>query len=475
MSSSPAPPTDASAAPTEPGLLQRLFTPVDGSSLVAFRLIFGGCMLFEHMKYWLKGYHQHALIDPIFHFSFYGFSWVKELPEPAMNAVFVAIALSSFCVMVGAFYRIAAAVLFVTFSYTFLLEATAYRNHVYLLSLLSFMMIFLPAHRAFSVDARRNPELKSQVIPVWPVWLLRFQIGVVYFFAGVAKFDPDWIAGRAIESIFRAGDHSPEVLTFLLQTPVKFFFVWSGMCFDLFVPFLLLWRRTRPFAYLAVMGFHLTNATFLVDVGIFPWFTLMASSIYFSPSWPRRLIARLDASVRRSPPELEGARPPTSLTGLQKSIVAVLLVHVAFQLFMPLRQHLYPGWTSWTHEGHRWAWRMKLVTKDVQTMRFYTLDESGRKIELPVDTIPPSTGRPVRLAPFQTGRVGRQPDLLIQYVHDIAQNLKLTTGKDMPVYADVWVSLNGRPAQQIVDPNVDLSKERATLAHSKWILPYRGE
>lgn len=441
--------SDSHDRTADPGALSRLFRPVDISSLVAFRIILGGCMLWENTRYWLAGYFREYLITPEFHFKFYGFSWVGELPEFWMQVVFLLLVVSSFGVLVGAFYRVSCLVMFLTFSYTFLLEATAYRNHVYLLALLSFLMIFLPAHRAYSFDARRRPETGSLTTPVWTIWLLRFQLGAVYFFAGVAKFDPDWIAGRSLEAIFRSEGHSPELVSFLLQGWVTHFFVWSGLCFDLLITFALLWRRTRLLSYIGASSFHLVNGTFLVSVGIFPWFMLFATTIFFDPNWPREVLSRLGLPIRRLIPEVEDSAAPVRLDAMRRCVVGLLALYVSIQVLLPLRQHLYPGDTAWTHQGHRWAWRMKLVAKAATDIRLrsvdpVTFDEVNLDPNLRV------------LLPWQVERMARQPDLTLQFVHALHDRILEQTGKDLPIYADILVSLNGRPPMPILDPNVDL-------------------
>ena len=34
---------------------------------------------------------------------------------------------------------------------------------------------------------------RPTVVPIWVVWLLRFQVGMVYFFSGLAKVNGDWL------------------------------------------------------------------------------------------------------------------------------------------------------------------------------------------------------------------------------------------------------------------------------------------
>ena len=452
-------------SPSRETWTERLFRPVDIASLAAFRIVFGGCMLFENARYWIEGYLYKTLVAPEFHFKFYGFTWIEELPAGAMLGVFTLMILSSLGVLLGAFYRTSATILFVTFSYCFLLEACAYRNHFYLLALLALIMIFLPAARAWSVDAKLKPAKESQWTPQWTVWLLQFQLGIVYFFAGVAKIDPIWISGESFRAIIDSESHSSSVTGFLKQPWVLGIFIWSGMLFDLTITFFLLWARTRWFAFLGAAGFHLTNALFLVSVGIFPWFMLLGSTIFFPPNWPRALLSKIDSGswpLHLTP--VDAASLPFSRR--RSLIVTVLAVHVAIQIFLPLRQHLYPGNTSWTHEGHRWAWRMKLVPKSLTSIRIFTVDpDTGQTIEL-------NDNIQYAVAPWQRERMGRQPDLLLQFVHDLDAKLTEKLGRDFPIYADVRVTMDGNLAQPLIDPTVDLSKERWELGPASWIAPY---
>ncbi len=439
--------------------------PVDIASLVAFRIFLGGCILFETVRYWFEGFLKSYYIDAPFHFKFYGLTWVERVPEPLMNLVFLLSALSALGVLLGYRYRISSILLFLTFTYLFLLDAATYRNHFYLLSLLTFLMIFLPAGRYFAMDASRKPETRSIHCPTWCVWLLRFQIGVVYCFAGIAKFDPGWIAGESLRMVFIDENHSPEILSFLMQDPVLYFFVWSGLLFDLTIPFFLLWKRTRMIAFLAAASFHLTNGLFLVSVGVFPWFMLVASAIFFDPNWPRVALNRLGfvlSAVIPMPP----STPPSSRRS-PALLIGLLVTYTLIQLLVPLRQHLYPGYTSWTHEGHRWAWRMKLVAKRTDALEFFTIDpESGKRLKLDGLKI---------LYPWQQDVMSRQPDLLLQFARDMHANLLQRTGKSYPIYAEILVSINGLPAQQFVDPEVDLAKVEWSLAPKSWILPYSGK
>ncbi|MEM7260912.1 MAG: HTTM domain-containing protein [Planctomycetota bacterium] len=442
--------------------VQRCFEPIDNASLVAFRVVLAGCLLFEHVRFWGSGIWQQEFHDTVFHLKYYGFAWVEAFPPAGLNVVYLALAISCVMVLVGAFYRVGAVIMFSSWTYLFLLDATTYRNHHYLLCLLAAFLIFLPAHRSFSVDARRNPSIRTDTTPRWTVDLLRFQMLLVYFFAGVAKLDPDWISGRVIKTIFAAEDHPQAIAEFLQQDWVGLFFAWSGLLFDLLVGFALLWKRTRLWAFLAAGGFHLTNGLFLVSVGIFPWFALLASTIFFEPNWPRTVFSKFFTDMRRNVP-VEPA--PNTLAGRHYGIALVLIVYAAIQIALPFRQHLYPGRTSWTHEGHRWAWRMKLVDKQVVTFKVTVVDPAtGTREDVQLRRL---------LAPWQIDRVAKQPDLLLQFVRYCDRTI--LKGKDYPIYAYSLLTLNRHRAQLLVDPNVDLRHLEWSLAPKDWLLPFEPD
>src|SRR5690606_1826529 len=121
----------------------------------------------------------------------FGFQWVEPWPGDGMHIHFLVLLLAAVCITLGACYRVAAAVFFLGISYVFLLEQAFHLNHMYLVSLISFLMILVPAHRAFSVDAWLRPKLRSETAPTWALWLLRAQVGIPYFYGGIAKLNGD--------------------------------------------------------------------------------------------------------------------------------------------------------------------------------------------------------------------------------------------------------------------------------------------
>lgn len=138
----------------------------------------------------------------------------------------------------GFWYRLSATLFFLGFTYVFLLEQARYLNHFYLISLISFLMIFVPAHRAFSIDALSGA--RSATAPAWALWLLRAQIGIPYFYGGLAKLNGDWLRGEPMRVWMASGTDFPLIGPWFTDERVVFLFAYGGLLIDLLVVPLLL-------------------------------------------------------------------------------------------------------------------------------------------------------------------------------------------------------------------------------------------
>ena len=79
------------------------------------------------------------------------------------------------------------------------------------------------------------------------------------------------------------------------------------------------------------------------------------------------------------------------------------------------------------------------------------------------------------LTKFQEKQMSFQPDMIIEYAHYIGDTYKKKGFKDVSVYAESYVTLNGRPSQRFIDPEVDLYNEKINFKNKKWILPFKDE
>ncbi|MEK7954262.1 HTTM domain-containing protein [Luteolibacter soli] len=442
------------AAPRLRRLLDAARKPVDGASLAVFRMAFGLLMFFEAVVYLKKGYVRALYIEPKFHFTYLGFDWVRPWLGDGMTVHFVVMALAALLVAAGLFYRMAAVVLFLALSQVFLIDAAEYLNHLYLICLIAFLMIFLPAHRMWSIDALRRPSIASSTVSACWLWLMRIQVGVPYFFGGIAKLNADWLRGEPLGMWLAKRGDFPWIGPWLGEKWVAYFFSYSGLFLDLaFVP-LLMWKRTRLPAYGLVLCFNAMNG-WLFDIGVFPWMMAAASLLFFPPEWPR--------FGRKG----KGREQVDGLAGASKPVLAGIAVYLALQVFLPFRHWLYPGDVAWTEEGHLYSWRMKLRDKQPENMAFRVRDvQGGHEWEIePGDFL---TAR-------QKLRMPGQPDLIHQFAIHVAEEYRKEYGMEVAVTVDARVSLNGRPSAVLIDPKVDLAKEPRNLWHKSWITLAPGE
>jgi len=463
-------------------LCAHLLEPVDISFLIFFRIVFGAIMLWEVYRYFTNDWIRRYYIQPTIYFSYYGFSWVKPWPGQGMYVHFFVLGVLAVCILAGFFYRVAATLFFVGFTYVFLLDQTRYLNHFYLVSLIGFLLIFLPAHRALSIDSLLRPGIRSDRVPAWTLWLLRAQVGIAYLFGGIAKLNSDWFRGEPMRTWLRPLTKLPSIGPFFEKECMVYQFVIGGLLLDLLVVPLLLWRRTRQYAFLAAIIFNLTNAV-IFQIGIFPWFMLGATLIFFPPDLMRRIasgfvhaFASPDASpalrqVEKTEVQKTGedaasatvdiAAKCEALSWKQKAVAALLTTYLAVQIILPIRHYAYPGNVSWTEEGHNFSWHMKLRAKKADALFTLTHPASGQTW-----TIDPKH----HLEPHQLARMAIHPDMILQFSHYLAE-LKRREGYDVEVRARVMASLNGRKPQLLIDPNADLAKERLSLLPARWILP----
>ena len=418
--------------------------------------MFGAIMVWEVWRYFDGGWIRRYYVEPEFHFKYFGFEWVQAWPGNGMYLHFLLVGIFAAGVCFGFLYRLNALLLFLGFTYWYLLDQTNYLNHFYLTALIAFFMVIIPAHRAKSVDARIWPEIRSQTVPAWYLWLMRAQLGIVYFYAGIAKLNSDWLQGEPIREWIANRRHYPIIGPFFDSEPGVWLFAYGGLIFDLLVVPALLWPKTRWWAFAACVMFHVTNKA-LFNIGIFPPMMLAATLLFFPPDWPRKVplfFAPLKEKLSTVTPAIPRWR--------RNTVVIFLVVYLGLQLLIPFRHLLYPGWVHWNEEGHRFSWRMKLRDKSARAEFTVTIPSTGEVIEI---------DNRDWLSSRQSGRFGRCPDMVLQFAHLLRDDFRRRGHGEVEVRVKSSVSLNGRERQPMIDPLVDLAKEPRTLGHVDWILP----
>lgn len=419
--------------------------------LAVLRIAFGLVMLVSTIRFMAKGWVHDFYIAPRYFFTFYGFGWVHPLGATGMYTVFVVMALAALFVCLGLFYRAAIILFFVTFLYVELLDKTYYLNHYYFVSLFTFLMMLVPAHRYFSLDVVRRPSIRRDQVPGWMIDIFRAFLCWVYFCAGLAKLNHDWLVEAMPLRLWLSADGGAPLIGRLLVQPwVAFVFSWFGAAFDLSIGFFLWNKRSRPVAYVFVVIFHVLTGL-LFKIGMFPYIMIAVTLIFFPEDLHRRLL---------------GGRGDGGYGMVRSSrwVYPLLAVFAVWQLVLPFRYLLYPGRLFWTEEGYRFSWRVMLMEKG-GTAFFYIKDAiSGRRWEVVNSAF---------LTPLQERMMDTQPDMILQYAHHLHDVYARKGIHDPIVTVESYVTLNGSGSRLYIDSTVDLAKEQENFLPKKWILPFQ--
>jgi vitamin K-dependent gamma-carboxylase len=433
--------------------------PVDIAWLAAFRVLFGLTMCFSMLRFVGYGWVDSFFVRPSFHFKYWGFAWVEPLSAPLMHGLFWSLAALALCIALGLCFRVAAPLFTVGFTYLQLVDVTNYLNHYYLASLLGLLLSVSPAHRAYSLDATIKPGLRATHVPVAWLWLFRFQVAIVYTFAGLAKAYGDWLLyAQPLQIWLHARTDTPVIGPLFAHLPVVYAMSWAGFLFDTTIPWLLMVRRVRPYAYALVLLFHFLTRL-LFPIGMFPVIMVLAALLFFSPSWPRGLLGKLRG---------DASKPPTHAPSgaLTRPALSLLALYCAVQLLVPLRFLAYGGDVRWHEQGMRFSWRVMVREKN-GSVTFRVRDaEKGKSFLV-------APGR--FLTRLQEREMSSQPDLILQFAHFLRDHYRAKGLGAVEVYAEALVSLNGRPMAPMIDPHANLASIDDGVRRATWILPAPDE
>jgi len=429
-----------------------LFKHIDNSALIVFRIIFGLLCFLESVGAIFTGWVTRTLVDPKFTFSFIGFEWLQPLPGNWMYVYYSIMGLFGLLIMVGYKYRFSIIAFAIMWSCTYFMQKASYNNHYYLLILLSFIMAFQPANKYASVDARINPAIKSISLPSWCKWFFVLQLFIMYTYASIAKLYPDWLDFTFPKLLLKGKENYPLAGAFLQNEFMPYFIAYGGILFDGLIIPLLLFKRTRKYAFMASIFFHLFNS-FVFQVGVFPYLSLAFTLFFFEPKTIRNIFLKKKALYT----EAEVITP-----NYNRPLIAIASIYFIIQMALPLRQHFIEDNVLWTEEGHRLSWRMMLRSK-----RGYATYKVMDKKTKTTQTI----NLDHYLSRKQKNIACTKPDVIWQFAQRLKRDFK-EKGQDISVFVDCKISVNGRPFKTLVDPNVDIANVKwDAFKHNDWLLP----
>jgi hypothetical protein len=228
-------------------------------------------------------------------------SWYPEAGPTLYRALLITAVVGCVTLSIGFMSRLSTAVVAGIVGYNLFLSTTFFaHNRAFLLILLVGVGLLRPGSH-LSVDAliaRRRGRTEAAPAPLWPLWLLRFEVVCVYVASAVSKtIDGDWWSGRVLQ--LRAIDNRQLALDggapgWLLDVLSDGDFQWWAskviVLTELFIGLGLLNRRTRLATIWVAFWFHLA-IQFGADVQVFSWAAIAALTIWVTPRSRTRTLA----------------------------------------------------------------------------------------------------------------------------------------------------------------------------------------
>ncbi len=416
------------------------------------------------IRFWANGWIAELYIKPKYFFGFYGLEFIKPLGNYTY-ILFIICAIAAILVAIGLWYKKAIIVLFFSFTYIELMDKSTYLNHYYFTSLVLFLLMFLPAHRYFSVDAYQDKSLNNSFIPQWNIDVIKFLVLILYFYAGLAKLNSDWLINALPLKIWLPARNDMPIIGWLFNYKITaYIFVWVGCIYDLTIGFLLWNKKTRILAYVSVVVFHFMTAI-LFPIGMFPYIMMVTALIFFSAQFHQNIISILNRWLKLPVEFIQNQQTFSYKTFGLKFRIITLSIFFAAQLIIPFRYMLYPQELFWAEEGYRFSWRVMLMEK-AGYAQFTVKSDNGKAIVV---------NNREFLTLLQEKMMSTQPDFILQYAHLLRDYYNNNGYPNPQVFADVYVSLNGRMGQTFVNPAIDLAKEQESFKPKNWILPLNDE
>lgn len=213
-------------------------------------------MLVHVLRLHFLGMYDRSLVQPSLNFPYDVAPFVQP-PKSSAGALchLGGLGTCALGIALGVIGRAPCLLFALLYSYFVLCERTMFNNHYYLYVLFAAALALVRADHAFVLKRQRSEPLRA-----WQLWLLRLQVCIVYWYAGVAKCNADWILhAEPMVTKLRdeAASYNPSLRWLLSNPNLAHVVSVAGLALDLGVVPLLLHPRTRAIACSLSVIFHI--------------------------------------------------------------------------------------------------------------------------------------------------------------------------------------------------------------------------
>jgi hypothetical protein len=428
---------------------ERLFVPVSINPLILFRVAFGAALFIWALGMLLSGEVYHQYVEPHFFFHYRNFQWINPFPEVIMYLIFVVLSIASVMIALGWHFRLSVLTFVLLLFYVVLIDKAAYLSYYYFMLLLLILLLFSPAHRMFSIDIIRKPNLRADYVPKWCILAFQLQIIAVFYFAGMSKLNSEWLfAGSPvniwINELLQYWDVEIGVGVF---STLSIIISWVLILYDFLMPQFLLDKRTSTKAFGIVVIVQLFGFI-LFPVGYFPFLIIFSSVIFLNEKRIYLLISRVSYflyDIFQFKTEIFKARGGIMINYRNKKLFPILIsIFFAAQIIFPVALFLKWGSKKWATSAFQFSWQLFINHKEGNLTAWYFLNDGKTMQKIDLNDY---------LTPQQKQRMLSDPNLIMQFVEFVNNEYKMQ-GKQIKAFASL--SKNGARSIVLLDPRKNL-------------------
>jgi vitamin K-dependent gamma-carboxylase len=423
----------------------------DGRRISIFRFFYGAFMCYQMIYYLKIKLVEVGFLGPELTFPYTPFDFIGPLSSGLFKALLLLMMVAAIMIAIGFKTRWAALFFGLGFMYTVLLEKAYYNNHLYLFGLIAFWFAIIESEKHYSLSTYLSGKTPASP-PRWHLFILQYQIVLVYFYGGIAKLSKDWLVD--FEPVKSASNYIKDGVWYdFVKNPTGLkSFMYGGLVVDLIFSLMMFHKRLKWVGLVGLIAFNFMNSSIFNDIGIFPYVMLSSLLLFFDG----HDLSKLSSSITPMPSSTGSV---STSKGWKYTVIAIFLI----QMIIPFRGYLFSKNMDWTGIHQSFSWRMKSMTREVKEMKFTIIDSNGNEQQIEHGKI---------INNLQVDLIAREAGALLRFARHLRQNAIANKAPNPKVKAKILVSFNGRPPQDFVNPNVDLADPRLSVYNtSSWLMP----